>query len=410
MRLFTAVLLLIPGAMASQTTQSSEDWKIWLERGTQEFKQGHYSEAAASFEKAAALRPEEVQPHLYLGTAWMNQYIPGADSPENLVFARRAETEFQRVLELDPKNVAALFSLASLSYLQAQGVTDLTGKSRLLETARDRFQTLVRIDPGNKFGHYSLGVIAWALFYPHWSNAHQQAGLGPEMPGPLPNLAVRLELKSQYERIVSDGLKSLARALEIDPQYDDAMAYMNLLVREWADVADSPEEYARQVAQADEWMQKALDTRKAKMAAGLPAQPAPPARVTSVPQAPAGGGGGGTSGRETPRRIAVRAEIEAQYLQHKVDPVYPPLATQARIQGTVRFNVIIDKDGHVTEIELVSGHPLLVKAAREAVSQWVYRPILLNGQPMEVVTTVDVVFRLDSPAVAPTAPSSPPIS
>ena len=400
MRLFTAAVLLITGALAVQTPPPSEDWKVWLERGTKEFKRARYAEAAASFERAVALRPEEVQPHLYLGTAWMNQYIPGAATPENERYAQRAETEFRRVLELEPNHTMALDSLASLSYLQAQGVTDEAEKARRLETARDRYQALVRVDPGNKTAHYSLGVIAWSRFYPHWNAARQQSGLRPDMPGPLPDRAARLALKNQYEPVVSDGMKSLTRALEIDPQYDDAMAYLNLLMREWADVAESQEEYARQVAQADEWIQKALIIRKAIAEAypsadspvarnepGAPPPPFPP------PPAPAA-----SSDRGIPQRIAIGVAVQEQKLIQKVDPVYPSLGTQARIQGTVRFTVVIARDGHVMDIRLVSGHPLLVTAAREAVAQWVYRPTLLNGQPVEVVTTVDIGFRLASPA------------
>ena len=78
----------------------------------------------------------------------------------------------------------------------------------------------------------------------------------------------------------------------------------------------------------------------------------------------------------------------------KVDPVYPPLARQARISGTVRFTVRIAKDGSIQGIQLVSGHPLLVAAAHEAVKQYVYNPVLLNGNPVEVVTQVDVNFTL----------------
>ena len=75
-------------------------------------------------------------------------------------------------------------------------------------------------------------------------------------------------------------------------------------------------------------------------------------------------------------------------------PVYPPLAKQARIQGVVRFNAVIGKDGTIQNLKVVSGHPLLVPAALEAVKQWVYQPTLLNGEPVEVVTQIDVNFTL----------------
>jgi protein TonB len=77
-----------------------------------------------------------------------------------------------------------------------------------------------------------------------------------------------------------------------------------------------------------------------------------------------------------------------------VDPFYPPLAVQARVQGTVRFTAIIGKDGHVANLQLIGGHPLLVQAAQDAVRQWAYQPTYLNGTPVEVVTQINVPFAL----------------
>jgi protein TonB len=94
------------------------------------------------------------------------------------------------------------------------------------------------------------------------------------------------------------------------------------------------------------------------------------------------------------QRIRVGGNVQAARLVNQPRPVYPPLARQARIQGTVRFNAIIGKDGRIENLTLVSGHPLLVPAATEAVKQWVYKPTLLNGEPVEVVTQIDVNFTL----------------
>ena len=91
-----------------------------------------------------------------------------------------------------------------------------------------------------------------------------------------------------------------------------------------------------------------------------------------------------------PQRIRVGANVQAANLTHKVEPVYPPLAEQSGVEGTVRFRVIIDKNGHVSNAQLLSGHPLLVEAARDAVVQWVYKPTRLNGLPIDVLTEVDV--------------------
>lgn len=102
-----------------------------------------------------------------------------------------------------------------------------------------------------------------------------------------------------------------------------------------------------------------------------------------------------------PQRIRVSSGVASGLLESKVDPVYPPLARQARIQGTVILKVHISKAGDVEDVQLVSGHPMLAPAAIEAVKQWKYRPYLLNGQPIEVETQIQVNFTLsDSPAPA----------
>jgi TonB family protein len=228
-----------------------------------------------------------------------------------------------------------------------------------------------------------MGVIAWAKWYPALMTARAKLQMKPEDPGPLPE-PVRAELKAQYSSLIEEGLANLDRALVLDPHYDDAMAYMNLLIRERADLRDTKEEYAADIAVADAWVQKNLDTKRAKAISGM----APP-----PPAAQRGGGGGGS---QTPERIRVSGTVQEANLIKKVDAVYPPLAVQARISGQVRFVVNIGKDGSVENIQLVSGHPLLIAAAHDAVKQYVYKPTLLNGNPVEVVTQVDVNFSLEN--------------
>jgi protein TonB len=96
----------------------------------------------------------------------------------------------------------------------------------------------------------------------------------------------------------------------------------------------------------------------------------------------------------TPTRIRVGGNVQAANLTRQVKPVYPALAKQARIQGTVELSAIIGKDGRVQDLKVVRGHPLLVPAAIQAVRDWEYRPTLLNGEPVEVATTIDVNFTL----------------
>jgi len=95
-----------------------------------------------------------------------------------------------------------------------------------------------------------------------------------------------------------------------------------------------------------------------------------------------------------PTRIKIGGAVQQAKLISQPHPIYPPDAKQARIQGVVKMSAIIGKDGTVQKIELISGHPLLAPAAMEAVQQWRYQTTLLNGQPVEVVTQIDVNFTL----------------
>lgn len=92
--------------------------------------------------------------------------------------------------------------------------------------------------------------------------------------------------------------------------------------------------------------------------------------------------------------VKISSGVSEANLVRRVQPVYPPLARSARIQGTVEFTATISKEGNIENLQLVRGHPLLVNAAREAVLQWKYRPTLLNGQPVEVITDIVVNFTL----------------
>lgn len=94
------------------------------------------------------------------------------------------------------------------------------------------------------------------------------------------------------------------------------------------------------------------------------------------------------------RPMRVSAGVQAAKLIRQVNPIYPPLAKQARIAGTVRLTAIIGRDGAIRNLEVVSGHPLLRSVALEAVSQWLYQPTLLNEEPVEVITQIDVNFTL----------------
>jgi tetratricopeptide (TPR) repeat protein len=224
-----------------------------LNKGVAAFKNAQYPEAVEHFKTAVDLDPNFPTARLYLATAYMQQYIPGAESPENKNMADAAHDQFMKVLEQQSTNTTALASIASL-YLN----------QKKWDEAEQWYQKLIAVDPKNKDAYYSLGFIAWSRWYPAYGTARANLGMKQEDPGPIKDKKVKEELKAKWGPVIDGGLKALDMCLQIDPEYDDAMAYENLLVRERADLSDSKEDYASQIKVADDWVAKALATKKIK--------------------------------------------------------------------------------------------------------------------------------------------------
>jgi len=237
-----------------------------INKGIQSYRNARYTEAVEFFKRSVALDPTNVNGKLYLATAYMTQYVPGSDDPKNVQFATAARDQFQAVLKDNPNDKTALASLASLSYQEAQGIPKMEDKVKKLDDSKEWYEKLIAADPQNKEGYYSLAVIDWLKWYPNLMTARAEMGMKPEDPGPLKDKKVKAELKEKYEPLIDDGIAKLNQAIKLDPNYDDAMAYMNLLIREKADLSDTPDQYKAQVAEADTWVQKSLETKKAKAA------------------------------------------------------------------------------------------------------------------------------------------------
>src|SRR5215831_10134716 len=252
-------LTLIAGiaGLAAVTVLSSGCQKLrardQLNKGVQAFKNAQYADAVESFKTAVELDPNFPTARLYLATAYMQQYIPGAESPENNRMAQAAHDEFMKVLDQSPNDKVAIASLASLFLNQKKW-----------DDAQKWYEKLAAVDPGSPIPFYSLGFIAWSKWYPVYGTARANLGMKQEDPGPIKDKKVKEELKAKYGPVIDGGLAALDKALQINPEYDDAMAYENLLVRERADLADSKEEYEKQIKVADDWVQKALATKKMK--------------------------------------------------------------------------------------------------------------------------------------------------
>jgi len=224
-----------------------------LNKGVVAFKNAQYPEAVEHFKQAVELDPNFPTARLYLATAYMQQYIPGADSEDNKKMADAAENTFKDVLKDNPKDTTAIAYLASL-YLN----------EKRWDESKAWYDKLTTVDPKNAVGFYSKGFIAWSEWYPADGTARANLGMKLEDPGPIKDKKVKEELKEKYSGVIEDGLKNLDMALQVDPDYDDAMAYENLLIRERADLDDNKEEYDKDIKIANDWVDKAMAVKKKK--------------------------------------------------------------------------------------------------------------------------------------------------
>lgn len=361
MRLAAIFLTLFAASAYAQRVPIPGDTESSLEQGVEMFRDGRYLEAISAFQKAVDFDPSDAMAHLYLGIAHTTQYNPGLNTPENAAHGKEAKAEFQRAIQIAPANKTALQYLASLSLREAQVLPDQEARLTKYDEARSWYLKLLELDPKDKEAYDSIGMIAWMKCNPELMNARARLSMKPGESGPLPDPAVRQSLNAKYGPVIEDGIANLNKALEIDPQYEDPMNYMNLLLRARADLRESTAAYQDDLKAADSWLQKASDIRNVK------------------------------ARQNTPQRIRM---AQPPALVSKVDPVYPPPAKQGHIQGAVRFTAVIGKDGRVLNLQLVSGPPLLVAAAQDAARQWVFKPTFFNTQSVEVVTQLTVNFTL----------------
>ncbi len=249
----TILVLTVAGAVLLSSGCRQLQSRNQLNQGVEAFKIAQYPEAAEHFKRAVDLQPDFLEARLYLGTAYMLQYEYGAamEGPESERTAQAAHDEFTKVLEQTPKEKVAIASIASLYLIQQQW-----------RDAQEWYEKLVAVDPNNAEGYYCLGFIAWSRWFPRLGKARADLGMRQEDPGPIKDRNVREALKAKYLPMVDAGLAALDKALAINPEYDDAMAYENVLIRGKADLSDNKEEYDKLIKTADTWFQKSIRTRK----------------------------------------------------------------------------------------------------------------------------------------------------
>lgn len=236
-----------------------------LNKGIAAFKTAKYSDAVEHFKQAMELDPDWATPRLYLATSYLQQWIPGAESPENLEHVNNAKREFLKVLEDMPQDETSLASLAMIAYNEATTQQNTPEeRTAKLDEAANWHKKRIEVNASNAEAHYALGVITFAKWGPVWRQARANLKMREDEPGPLKDKKVREELLAEYDGILQEGLTSLDKALEIDPEYNEAMAYKNLLIRQRADLMEDKDLYQAQVDEADMWLEKSLATARIK--------------------------------------------------------------------------------------------------------------------------------------------------
>jgi tetratricopeptide (TPR) repeat protein len=254
MKISLRVLAIVGAAALALSTAGCDRLRArdQLNKGVASYKNARYEQAIEHFKTAVSLDPSLQNAKIYLATAYLAQYIPGVDSPENLQNANAAIEQYKAVLDQDPKNVNSIKGIAYL-YLQMKKFDD----------AKNYYRKAIDLDPNDPEAYYSIGVIDWTQAYQPRMEERSKLGLRPDEP--LKDKKVCAKLREASGNSIQDGIDNLNKALQLRQDYDDAMAYMNLMYREKADrECDEPEQRATDLKTADEWVDKTMAAKKAK--------------------------------------------------------------------------------------------------------------------------------------------------
>jgi tetratricopeptide (TPR) repeat protein len=226
-----------------------------LNKGVQAYKSMKYEQAIEHFKNASAYDPNLSVARLYLATAYAQSYVPGVDSQENNQNAQQAIDNFKQVIDSTQDKQTKVASL--------KGIASILFNQKKLEEAKDYQKKVLAETPDDAEAHYTIGVIDWTeAFKPRmdYKNAH---GLKGE--DPIKDQKACQDLKAKNGAIVDEGIQQLQEAMKARADYDDAMAYMNLLYREKADL-ECGDAQARQadLKEADGWFAKTTETKKMK--------------------------------------------------------------------------------------------------------------------------------------------------
>ncbi len=258
-----AALAISFGAAGCDKLRARDD----LNKGVAAYRDGKFDQSIEYFKQAKDLDPSLTNARLYLATAYATQYIPGAPSDENIRMGQEAIKEFKDVLSNDANNISAIDGIGSILYNMAGTPYNRSG----FEESKTYHMKHISLKPEDPEPYYWIGVIDWTVAYRanlemrgQWRIKNQGKALKDEDPMPAD---VREAYTKEDGQLIDEGIQNLHKAIDLRPDYDDAMAYLNLLLRRKADQATSADDRASALKQADEWIDKAKEIKQKKMEA-----------------------------------------------------------------------------------------------------------------------------------------------
>jgi len=264
---FAALLVLAVGVSGCSKLKARD----LLNKGVAAYKEAQYDTAIEDFKQARDLDPQLMNARLYLATAYASQYIPGAPSDQNVRLGNQAVTEFKDVLAIDDKNLSAIDGIGSILFQMAGTPYD----PKKFEESKSYHQKHIDLKPNDPEPYYWIGVIDWTLAFR--ANGEARAAYNRDHvtkqvrdTDPLP-AALRGDYTTKFGPLVEEGITQLKKSIEIKPDYDDAMAYLNLLYRRKADMVESADEREGLKKQADDLLDKVKEIKQKRAEQPQPA-------------------------------------------------------------------------------------------------------------------------------------------
>ncbi len=264
---FAALLVLAAGVSGCSKLRARD----LLNKGVAAYKNAQYDTAIEDFKQAKDLDPGLMNARLYLATAYASQYIPGAPSDQNVRLGTQAVNEFKEVLSIDDKNISAIDGIGSILFQMA----GTPYEPKKFEESKSYHQKHIEQRPNDPEPYYWIGVIDWTLAFrangelrAAYNRDHVQKQVRDTDPLPA---SLRADYTAKYGSLVEEGITNLQKSIQVKPDYDDAMAYLNLLYRRKADMVESADERAALLKQADDLVDKVKEIKQKR--AEQPQQP-----------------------------------------------------------------------------------------------------------------------------------------